>query len=65
MPPLEEIARRRLARALVSLEGAIAQLQAHGDQDAEPNVKWLKRRLTAADILAHNRNSVGAPRDRR
>jgi hypothetical protein len=43
MLPLEEVARRRLARALVSLEGAIAQFQAHGDQDAEPTVKRLKR----------------------
>jgi len=43
MPPLDEFARRRLGRALVSLEGAIAQFEARGEEDVEPNVKRLKR----------------------
>ena len=43
MPQLDEFARRRLGRALVSLEGAIAQFEAHGSEDVEPNVKRLKR----------------------
>jgi hypothetical protein len=43
MPPLDEFARRRLGRALVSLEGAIAQFEAHGTEDVEPNVNRLKR----------------------
>jgi hypothetical protein len=43
MAPLDEFARRRLGRALVSLEGAIAQFEAQGQEDAEPNVKRLKR----------------------
>jgi hypothetical protein len=43
MPPLDEFARRRLARALVSLEGAIAQFEAQGTEDVEPNVNRLER----------------------
>ena len=43
MPPLDEFSRRRLGRALVSLEGAIAQFEAQGTEDVEPNVKRLKR----------------------
>ena len=43
MPPLDEFARRRLGRALVSLEGAIAQFEAQGHEDVEPNIKRLKR----------------------
>jgi hypothetical protein len=43
MPPLDEFARRRLGRALVSLEGAIAQFEAQGTEDVEPNVNRLRR----------------------
>ena len=43
MPPLDEFARRRLARALVSLEGVIAQFEAQAMQDVEPKVKRLRR----------------------
>jgi hypothetical protein len=43
MPPLDDFARRRLGRALVSLEGAIARFEAHGTDDVEPSVKRLKR----------------------
>jgi hypothetical protein len=43
MPPLDEFARRRLGRALVSLEGAIAQFEAQGTEDVEPTVRRLKR----------------------
>jgi len=43
MPQLDEFARRRLGRALVSLEGAIAQFEAQGTEDVEPNVNRLKR----------------------
>jgi hypothetical protein len=43
MAPLDEFARRRLGRALVSLEGAIAQFESQGQEDVEPNVKRLKR----------------------
>ncbi|HEX9141566.1 MAG TPA: hypothetical protein VF833_05000 [Gaiellaceae bacterium] len=50
MPPLDEFARRRLGRALVSLEGAIARFEAHGTSDVEPNVNRLKR--LADDIRA-------------
>jgi hypothetical protein len=50
MPPLDEFARARLGRALVSLEGAIARFEAHGSDDVEPSVKRLKR--LADDIRA-------------
>ena len=50
MPPLDDFARRRLGRALVSLEGAIARFEAHGTDDLEPSVKRLKR--LADDIRA-------------
>jgi hypothetical protein len=50
MPPLDEFARRRLGRALVSLEGAIARFEAHGNGDAEPSVSRLRR--LADDIRA-------------
>ena len=50
MPPLDEFARRRLGRALVSLEGAIARFEAYGTGDVEPSVKRLKR--LAGDIRA-------------
>ena len=50
MPPLDDFARRRLGRALVSLEGAIARFEAHGTGDVEPSVKRLKR--LADDIRA-------------
>jgi hypothetical protein len=43
MPPLDDFARRRLGRALVSLEGAIARFEVHGSDDVEPSVKRLKR----------------------
>jgi hypothetical protein len=43
MPPLDEFGRRRLGRALVSLEGAIAQFEAQGTDDVEPSVRRLKR----------------------
>ena len=43
MPALDEFARRRLARALVSLEGVIAQFEAQAMQDVEPKVKRLRR----------------------
>ena len=42
MPQLDEFTRRRLARALVSLEGAIAQFEAHAMADVEPKVKRLR-----------------------
>ena len=57
MPPLDEFARRRLGRALVSLEGAIAQFESHGHEDVEPNVKRLKRLcddIRAVLELAHD-----------
>ena len=50
MPPLDEFARARLGRALVSLEGAIARFEAHENGDVEPNVNRLKR--LADDIRA-------------
>jgi hypothetical protein len=50
MPPLDEFARARLGRALVSLEGAIARIEAHGNGDVEPSVNRLKR--LADDIRA-------------
>jgi len=50
MPPLDEFARARLGRALVSLEGAIIRFEAHGNGDVEPNVSRLKR--LADDIRA-------------
>ena len=43
MPPLDEFARRRLRRVLMSLEGAIAQFEAQGAEDVQPNVKRLRR----------------------
>jgi hypothetical protein len=43
MPPIDEFARRRLGRAIVSLEGAIAQFEAQETADVEPNVNRLKR----------------------
>ena len=43
MPPLDDFARARLGRALVSLEGAIARFEAHGGEDVEPRVARLKR----------------------
>jgi hypothetical protein len=43
MPPLDEFTRRRLGRALVSLEGAIAQFEAQHTSDVEPRVNRLKR----------------------
>jgi len=62
MPPLDEYTRRRLGRALVSLEGAIALFEAHGNGDVEPNVNRLKR--LADDIravlrLAHDKPPIG------
>jgi hypothetical protein len=61
MPPLDEFARRRLGRALVSLEGAIAKFEAHGTDDVEPNVNRLRR--LADDIrkvleLAHDEKAT-------
>ena len=43
MPPLDELTRQRLGRALVSLEGAIAQFQARRTEDVEPNVRGLQK----------------------
>ena len=43
MPQLDEVTRRRLARALVSLEGTIAQFEALALKDSEPKVKRLQR----------------------
>ena len=43
MPQLDEATRRRLARALVSLEGTIAQFEALPIKDSEPKVKRLQR----------------------
>jgi hypothetical protein len=43
MPPIDEFARRRLGRALVSLQGAISRFEAQGGEDVEPNVDRLKR----------------------
>ena len=42
MPGLDAVARRRLARALVSLEGVIAQCEAHATEDGEPKLELLK-----------------------
>ena len=42
MPGLDAVARRRLARAFVSLEGVIAQCEAHGDEDVGPKLELLK-----------------------
>jgi hypothetical protein len=42
MPGLDAVARRRLARALVSLEGVIAQCEAHVTEDDEPKLELLK-----------------------
>lgn len=42
MPQLDEVTRRRLARALVSLEGTIAQFEALAMKDCEPKVKRLQ-----------------------
>jgi len=41
MPGLDAVARRRLARALVSLEGVIAQCEAHAAEDDEPKLELL------------------------
>jgi hypothetical protein len=62
MPPLDKFARVRLGRALVSLEGAIAEFQARGADDVEPNVERLRR--LCDDIrtvlqLAHDSNRPG------
>ena len=57
MPPLDEFGRRRLGRALVSLEGAIAQFEAQGTDDVEPSVRRLKRLrddIRAVLALAHD-----------
>jgi hypothetical protein len=57
MPSLDEFARRRLGRALVSLEGTIAQFEAEGTEDVEPNVRRLKRLrddIRAVLALAHD-----------
>jgi hypothetical protein len=43
MPPLDDFARRRLGRALVSLQGAIAEFEARGADDVEPNIERLQR----------------------
>ena len=43
MPPLDELTRQRLGRALVSLEGAIARFQAQRTDDVEPNVRRLQK----------------------
>ena len=43
MPQLDEVARLRLARALISLEGTIAQFEANAMKDCEPKVKRLQR----------------------
>jgi hypothetical protein len=51
MTALDDFARRRLARALVSLEGAIARFEAHGNGgDVEPSISRLNR--LADDIRA-------------
>ena len=42
MPGLDGVARRRLARSLVSLEGVIAQFEAQSGEDVEPKLKRLK-----------------------
>ena len=43
MPPLDELTRQRLGRALASLEGAIAQFEAQRTENVEPNVRRLQR----------------------
>ncbi len=43
MPPLDEFTRRRLARALVSLEGAIGQHEVQATKDVEPVIERLRR----------------------
>ncbi len=42
MPGLDAVARRRLARAFVSLEGLIAQCEAHNKEDVGPKLELLK-----------------------
>ena len=61
MPPLDEFARRRLGRALVSLEGAIAQFEAQGTADVEPNVKRLKRLCDDIRTVLDLSNDGAAP----
>ena len=43
MPPLDELTRQRLGRALVSLESAIGQFQAQRPEDVEANVRRLQK----------------------
>ena len=43
MPPLDEVTRLRLARSVVSLEGAIAQFEARATEDLEPSIERLRR----------------------
>ncbi len=45
MPALDEITRLRLARSVVSLEGAIAQFEAQAtkEKDVEPTIERLQR----------------------
>jgi hypothetical protein len=42
VPRLDGVARCRLARALVSLEGVIAHYEAHATEDVEPKLKRLR-----------------------
>ena len=42
MPRLDDVARRRLARTLVSLEGVIGEAEAQCAEDVEPKLKRLK-----------------------
>jgi hypothetical protein len=43
MPTLDEFTRRRLGRALVSIECTIAKFESYETADAQANVRRLKR----------------------
>ncbi len=42
MPGLDAVARRRLARAFISLEGVIAECEAYAKEDVGPKLELLK-----------------------
>jgi hypothetical protein len=57
MPTLDELTRRRLGHALVSIEWTITEFERYGTADAKPNVNRLKRLsddIRAVLELAHD-----------
>ncbi|MFL5950576.1 MAG: hypothetical protein ACJ74M_03135 [Gaiellaceae bacterium] len=60
MPALDEYARTRLARTLLSLNGAIALFEAQHSENGEPSVERLKRLRddieTVLRVAAHERS---------